>query len=214
MFRFLAPLAMLFTVLLTTPLNAQYTTVCQNGVCRLVPSRMAASPQVQARLIQVTAQPTGYVAFQPQPITQASFSREISLVQPLDNSVVGSAVFGNSSTYNQTLVGSPVLGNCGCATTGICSCPPGTCACVGCTCAAMGLQAAPVQYATGYYSAAPMVTYSSFVTAPMEKIIQTPTGHVHVSSDGWGNVSTAHSGGYVQRRVARQERWRARHGVQ
>lgn len=104
-------------------------------------------------------------------------------------------------------VGQPVVtsSTCNCAVTGICTCDPATCACAACANGQvrMGLVGA-TQYATGnsYYSVANP-------TAIETNLIQTPTGHVHVYADG----STSHSGGHIQKKVAHQERWRARKGV-
>lgn len=61
----------------------------------------------------------------------------------------------------------------------------------------------------GVPATAAYVELDAAVYVDVPQIIQTPTGYMTVYADG----STAHSGGRLQRRVARQERWRARHGI-
>lgn len=108
-------------------------------------------------------------------------------------------------------VGQPVVtsSTCNCAVTGICTCYPATCACAACANGQvrMGLVGA-TQYATGnsYYSVANPTAG--------ERIVNTPTGHVHVFTDQFGMVSTPHSGGHQQRKVVRFERWKAKKGIE
>ncbi len=233
---------------------AGYRMQCDGNSCRLVPIQQPVIPPwVPQR--RYTA-PVQRVSFQP----TAYFIADERL--PPASTPVSFASFQAAPIVSEPAVSTAVVGNCGCAAIGSCTCPLGTCACVGCTCGAMGLQAgqqtvamyapATVQqsYAApqvSYYSSAPVYSpaYSSYTmsypspsysysSTPAwvgssyvgtsyssgfgtsygvgddgERIIQTPTGHVHVYGDG----STAHSGGRVQRKIARQERWRARHGV-
>ncbi len=245
---------------------AGYRVQCDGNSCRLVPIQQPVIPPwVPQR--RYTA-PVQRVSFQP----TAYFIADERL--PPASAPVSFASFQAAPVLSEPAVSTAVVGNCGCATSGSCTCPLGTCACVGCTCGAMGLQAgqqtvamyapATVQqsYATtayaaprvSYYSSAPVYSpaysgYSMSYSSPSysysstpawvgssyvgsgyvgasfysgsgfgtsygvgddgERIIQTPTGHVHVYADG----STSHSGGRIQRKLARQERWRARHGV-
>lgn len=181
----------------------QYQQVCENGVCRLVP--------VQQRPQRITyARPAMFVK------TVALIADDVdtprvaisSPFQFASMQVVQAPFTANAAT--PALVQS-AGSNCGCAVNGVCSCPLGTCQCVGCTCAAMGLQMAAQPTA---------ITYASYLaSSPMfasvsENVIQTPTGHVHVAQDAFGNTMISHTGGHQQRKIARHERWKARHGIQ
>lgn len=219
--RFIAG-CLLFFVLPALASADYWTYQCDGNGCRRVLVRTPRSTVIAATAAT-------YRTFDDEPIVPAApLMSFASLSTPAAPSLSSPPILPDSGDFAAASrivsVGQPVVtsSTCNCASTGFCSCPPGTCACAACPQGRANLMrdrangeicddcwqrimGPSTQYATGnsYFSV-------PYPTAIETKLIQTPTGHVHVYADG----STAHSGGHVQRVVARQERWRARKGVQ
>lgn len=201
--------ACLLFVLLPALASADYWEMrCDGNVCRRV---LVRQPVAVRQVVAATS--AEYVSFDPSPVGTVSLaSYSTPAAASFSSPPILPDVTGDFAVASRIVsVGQPVVtsSTCNCSVTGICTCDPATCACAACANGQvrMGLVGA-TQYATGnsYYSVANPTA--------AERVVNTPTGHVHVFTDQFGMVSTTHSGGHQQRKVARFERWKAKKGIE